>query len=265
MKEVRYWSKIFQPFNHMLPLDSQIGATESRSSATRVISDDSFNRGVESGTKHKQPTKQYKDVSNRINGPEQAIKIPSPVKLPICDRKEDETEEGVEGGAKKGEEIPHARNDFREDESDSPDTGHNQSPNTPSDDRVTVCVPRVAHYSEVDELCTDVRVDDANDEGRNDNESERTFLIGFHTQTTESWRCGVLAQVSKSNRWGNNKQEDRNCNKDSQGFGKVLRSFHLGYKGGEEDLRNPEKSDVQNSVHAIYPGRTRKRESIGLN
>jgi hypothetical protein len=74
-----------------------------------------------------------------------------------------------------------------------------------------------------------------------------------------------LAQVSESNCRGNNEQECRNGSKNSEGFGEVLWSLHLGDEGREEDLRNPEKSNVQDGIHACDPGGAREREGIGHN
>jgi hypothetical protein len=71
-----------------------------------------------------------------------------------------------------------------------------------------------------------------------------------------------LAQISESNCGGNYKQEGRNSDQDSEGFGEVLWPFHLGDEGGEEDLRKPEKSNVQDGIHACDPGGARERESI---
>lgn len=204
-------------------------------------------------------------MNNSHNRPARAGKQLSLVKLPVSDSEEDETEEGVEGGTKKGEEISHARNDLREDESDNPDTSHSHSPNTPSNDGIAVCVSRLAHNSEVDEFGTDVRVDDTDNEGGNDDEREGSLLIGDDTQTTESWGGGVLGQISESNCRRNNEQEGGNGSEDSEGFGEVLWSFHLGDEGGEEDLRNPEKSNVQDGIHACDPGGARERKSIGSN
>jgi hypothetical protein len=40
---------------------------------------------------------------------------------------------------------------------------------------------------------------------------------------------------------------------------------HLGDEGREENLRNPEKSDVQDGIQTCDPGGTREREGIGPN
>jgi len=250
---------------YTLPSDSQVGTTKSWSSATRVISDDSLNSGVKSWTEQEQSAYHYKDVNDSHYRPAHAGKQFSLVKLPVRDSEVDETEEGIEGRTKKGEEISHARNNLGEDESDSPDSGHDRNPNTPSNDGVAVRMSRLPHNSEVDEFGTYVRVDDTDDDGGNDDEREGTLFVGDDTQTTESWGGGVLAQVSESNCWRNNKQEGGNGNKDSEGFGEVLWSFHLGDEGREKNLRNPEKSDVQDGVHAINPGGAGQRKGVSPN
>ena len=183
--------------------------------------------------------------------------------MPVSDSEEDETEEGVEGSTKKGKEISHARNDLRKDESNNPDTSYNRNPNTPSDDGVAVCVSRLAHDSKVDEFGTDVRIDDTDDNGGDDDEGEGALLVGGDTQTAESWGGGVLAQVSESNCRRNDEQEGGNGSKDSERLGEVLWSFHLSNEGGKEDLRDPEKSDVQDGIHASDPGGASEREGIG--
>jgi hypothetical protein len=202
-------------------------------------------------------------VNNSHNRPARAGEILPLEKMPVSDSEEDETEEGVEGSTKKGEEISHARNDLSEDESDNPDTSHNRNPNTPSDDGVAVCVSRLAHDSEVDEFGTDVRIDDTDDNGGDDDEGEGALLVGGDTQTAESWGGGVLAQVSESNCRRNDEQEGGNGSKDSERLGEVLWSFHLSDEGGKEDLRDPEKSDVQDGIHASDPGGASEREGIG--
>lgn len=126
-------------------------------------------------------------------------------------------------------------------------------------------VSRLAHHSEVDEFGADIRVDNTDHEGRNYDEREGTFLVGGNTQTAESWGGGVLAQVSEANGWGDNKQEEGEGNQDSEGFGEILWSFHFGDEGGEEDLRYPEESDIQDGVHTVDPGGARERGSIGLD
>ena len=204
-------------------------------------------------------------MNNCHNRPAHAGKELSLVKLPVRHSEEDEPEEGVEGGTKQREEISHTRNDLGEDESDDPDACHNGSPDTPSNDGIAVCMSRLAHNSVVDEFCTNVRVNDADDNGGNDNERKRSFLVGDDTQTTKSWRGGILAQISESDCRGNDEQEGGNASEDSQRLGEVLWSFHLGDEGGKEDLRNPEKGYVQNRVHASNPGSAGQWESIGFD
>jgi hypothetical protein len=65
------------------------------------------------------------------------------------------------------------------------------------------------------------------------------------------------------NRWGDNEEEDGDGDKDSEGLGEVLWSFHLGDESREEDLRNPEESNIQDGVHATNPGGAGEREGIG--
>ena len=72
-----------------------------------------------------------------------------------------------------------------------------------------------------------------------------------------------MTQIFESNRWGNDEEKGRNGRKNSEGFGEILRSFHLGNKGGEEDLGDPKKCDIQDGIHASDPGGARERKSIG--
>ena len=99
------------------------------------------------------------------------------VQLPVRDGEEDEPEERVERGTQQGEEVAHAGYDLGEDEGDDPDTGHHGGPDTPSDDGVAVGVSGFAHDAEVDELGADVRVDDADDNGGDDDEREGSLLV----------------------------------------------------------------------------------------
>lgn len=183
--------------------------------------------------------------------------------MPVRHREEDEAKEGVEGGTKEGEEISHAWNDLGEDKSNNPDASHNRNPNAPSDNGVAVCMSRVAHDSKVDKLGADVRIDDADDDGGDDDERKGCFLVGGDTQAPESWGGGVLAQISKSNGWWDNEQEDGYNSQHSERLGEVLWPFHLRNKGGKEDLRDPEKGDVQDSIHACNPGGAGEREGVG--
>ena len=101
-----------------------------------------------------------------------------------------------------------------------------------------------------------------------------------------TYRCSrILAQVVKSNRWWYNEKYKRNARKHSQSLGEILGSLHLGDEGGEQDLRDPEESDVENSlvklaneclrtdlgirpvtyIHTPNPRRTGRRESVCLD
>lgn len=88
-----------------------------------------------------------------------AVEEVSLVKVPVCNGKEDKPKEGVEGRTKEGEEIAYTRNDLGEDKCEAPDKGHDQAPNTPSDDRIALCVSGLAHNSGVDEFGADVGID----------------------------------------------------------------------------------------------------------
>ena len=158
-------------------LDGQIGTTESWSSTTRVIADDGFNGSVKSRTEQEQADHHYKDVNDGHNRPARAGEQLALVKLPVRDGEVDESEEGVEGGSEKGEEISHARHNLGEDESDGPDANHDAGPSTPSDDCVAVCVSRLAHDAEVDELGTDIGIDDTDHQGRNDDKREGSLFV----------------------------------------------------------------------------------------
>lgn len=121
------------------------------------------------------------------------------IPLVVCNSEEDEAEERVEGRSEEGKEISHAWHDLGEDECDGPDTDHDRSPNAPADDRAAVCVVGLAHYPGIYEFCADIGVDDADDNGGDNDKPEGALLVGGDAQTAESWGSGVLAQVVEPN------------------------------------------------------------------
>lgn len=129
--------------------------------------------------------------------------------MPIGNGEEDEAEEGVEGGAEKGQEITHTGHDLGEDERDGPNASHHSRPNTPADDGVAVAMSRVAHDTRVDKLSADIGVYDTDDQSRDDDEREGGLLVGDHAKTSECWGSGVLTKVAESNGGGmmNKKKE----------------------------------------------------------
>ena len=126
------------------------------------------------------------------------------IHLPVGHSEEDESEERIESSAEKGEEISHAGNDFGEDEGDDPDSGHDGGPDAPADHGVAVCVVRLAHNTEVDELCANIGVDNTNHQCRHNYKGKGSFFISHNSEGTEGRGRGVLAKVSESNRRGNN-------------------------------------------------------------
>lgn len=66
--------------------------------------------------------------------------------------KENEPEERIESCSEKRQEITHTRYHLREDKRDSPDHSHDDSPDSPANQGVRMCMSRCAHHSEVDEF-----------------------------------------------------------------------------------------------------------------
>ncbi len=187
----------------------------------------------------------------------------SSVKMPVSDGEVDEAEEGVEGGSEKGQEVAHAGNDLGKDEGDGPDDNHEEDPDGPAEDGVAVGVLRSPHDAGVEEFGGDVGVDDANDDGGNDDEGEGSLLIGDHAQTAKG-RCGrVLTEIPEPDGGGHDEQESGDSSQDCEGLGEVLGPLHLGDESREQNLGDPEEGDVQDGVHAIDPGGSRKGERVG--
>ena len=131
------WVSYHHSHNH---LDGQIGATKSRRGATRVISNDCLNSGVQSRAEQEKANNHHENVDDGHYRPAHAVEEAALVHLPVGDGEEDEAEEGVEGRTEQGQEVTHAGDDLREDEGDDPDTGHGGNPSSPSEGRVAVSV-----------------------------------------------------------------------------------------------------------------------------
>lgn len=243
-------------------LDRQISTAESWSGSSGIIRNNSLNCSIQPWTQQEQATEQDKDVSDSHDRPVRALPQFAFIQLVIRNSEENEAEERVERGAQERKEITHAGDNLGENESNGPDASHDSSPNAPSDNRVGVRVSRLAHYAEVDELGADIGVDDTNNEGWNDDEGERAFLVGCDTETAECWCSRVLAQITETNRRWDDEQECGNGCQDSQRLGEILWALHLRDESWEENLRNPEESNVQNGVHACDPCRARERKCV---
>ena len=159
------------------PLDRQVRAAESRSSTTRIIRNNSLNSSIKTRPQQEQSSCHNKNMDKGHDRSSDPTKQISLVQLPVCDSEVDESEERVECSTEKGEEISHAGHDFRENERDDPDSYHHRGPDTPSNHGVAVCVARPTHDAEVDELCANVGVNDANYESWDDDECEGSFLV----------------------------------------------------------------------------------------
>lgn len=238
-------------------LDGQVRTAECWRDLSRVIRDDSLNSSIKTGSKQEQPNKQDDNVDDRPDGSECTSEELTLVHAVVCDGKEDEAKEAVEGGSKNGQEVTHAWDNLTEDEADAPDGGDDQDPDTPAEDGMAVCVSRCLHDAGVDVFGADVGVDDADDEGWHDDEGEGSLLVGFWAQAAESWRGRVLTQVSESDGRWDNEQECRDTGQHGEGLREVLRPLHLGDEAWEEDLRHPEEGDVEDSVDAADPSRSR--------
>lgn len=230
-------------------LDRQISAAESRANGSRVVDGDLLDGSVKAGSKQEQTNEQNKDVDDRHDGPASTLEPFALVEMVVRDSEEDEAKEAVEGGAKKGEEIAHGRNDLGEDEADDPDANHDNNPHTPADECVGVSVSGVAHQATVDILRSDIGVNDSDDDRGDDNEGERTLLVVVWAQRSKSWSGGVLAEIAEADRWWYDEQEGRDCGEDVQSLGKVLGLLHLRNEGWEEDLGDPEEGDVEDGTH----------------
>lgn len=141
-------------------------------------------------------------MHNRQHHPHRSLKKLSLVQLPIGDGEIDEAKEGIEGGAEEREEITHGGDYLCENEADEPDYGHDCCPDAPAEDGVAVCVAGFTHHTEVNEFGTDVCVDGADNDGRDDDEGEGGFSVNDGAEGTEGRGGGVLTQVAETDcRW----------------------------------------------------------------
>lgn len=62
-----------------------------------------------------------------------------------------------------------------------------------------------------------------------------------------------MAYISESNGRGKDEEEDGDSGQDCERFGKVLWFLHLGDEGWEENLGDPEESDIEHGVHTVNP------------
>lgn len=126
-----------------------------------------------------------------------------------------------------------------------------------------MCVARPAHDAEIDELGRDVRVDDANNQRRHNNEGEGSFSKFLGAEGPKCRSCGILAKIVESDCWWTDEEESGDNSQNGEGFREVLWFLHLGDEGWEEDLRDPEEGDVQDGVHAVDPGGAWEGERVG--
>lgn len=124
-------------------------------------------------------------------------------------------------------------------------------------------VARLAHDTTEDEFSGDVGVDDTNDESWHNDECERGLLVDSGTERAESWGSGVLSEVVESDGGWNDEKNGGDTGEDSERLGEVLRTFHLGDESWEENLWNPQESDVEDSVEAVDPSGAWLWESVG--
>lgn len=99
-------------------------------------------------------------MKRRLHGARQSSEKIRFMHLPVRNSKVDKAEERIKGSAEQREEVSHGGNHLGEDKANPPDGGHDRSPDTPANDRVAVCVVRVAHQVLVDVLCGDICVND---------------------------------------------------------------------------------------------------------
>lgn len=91
-----FFAKTLEQQQH---LDSQVGTAKRRLRAPRVIVDDSLYRRVQTRPQQEQATRHDKNVYDSHQAPPRPVPEPALVHLGVSNRKEDEAEEGVEGGA----------------------------------------------------------------------------------------------------------------------------------------------------------------------
>ena len=244
-------------------LNRQILTRKRRSRPPRIIGNNRLDSRIQPRTQQEQSHEHDNHMNDSHDAPLEPPEQITTVELEVRDGEEDEAEEGIEGRAEQGQEIPHRRHDLGEDESHEPDAGHDPHPDAPPDHGVGVRVSRAPHEPGVDEFRRDVRVDDADDERRHDDEGERGFLVDDDAEGAEGRSGGVLAEVAEADGGRDGEQACADGGEDGEGFGEVLGPLHLRDEGGEEDLRDPEEGDVQDGVHALYPGRAGKGEGVG--
>ena len=201
-------------------------------------------------------------MDHRHHGSVHTFEQLAPVQMPVRDGEEDESEERVEGGSKEGQEIAHARDDLSEDEGKTPDTSHDTNPGAPSNDGVAVRVSGRAHDSEVDELGSDIGVDNTNDQCRHNDEGEGAFFVGIGAETAESWSGRILPEVVEADGWRADEQEAGHGEEDSEGLWKVLWLLHFRDECWEQDLRDPEERDIEDSIHAVDPSSAGERKRV---
>lgn len=98
-------------------------------------------------------------MKRRLHGARQSSEKIRLMHLPVRNSKVDKAEERIKGSAEQREEVSHGGNYLGEDKANPPNGGHYRGPDTPANNRVAVCVVRVAHEVLVDVLCGHVCVD----------------------------------------------------------------------------------------------------------
>jgi len=154
-----------------------IRATECRTRRSAIINLDRVDSSIQARSKQKQTNEHDDDVDDSHRAPRSPVPQVTAVQVIVGDSEEHEAEEAVKCGAEEGEKVAHAWDDFRKNEAREPDGNHQTDPNTPSDDCVRVGVARFAQDTVEDEFGGDVSVDDADDDGRDDDEDEGSLLV----------------------------------------------------------------------------------------
>lgn len=245
--------------------NSHVSTAKRRLDRAGIIILNRLNRGVETRSEQEQTARHDEDMRHRLHAPGSAVEQATLVELPVCNREENEAEERVERRAEQGEEITHGGNDLGEDETDEPNDADDDDPDGPSDECVAVRVAALAHNASIYELCADVGVNDADDDGWYNDKSERRLLVHGASQAAKGWCGRVLAKVLEADRRWDDEQESRNSAQDGKRLGKILGLLHLGDEGREQDLRDPEEGDVEDGVHDSDESSAFERESVGLN
>lgn len=160
---------------------------------------------------------------------------------------EDEAKERVKSSTKQREEVAHGWNDLCKDEAQDPDNGSDTNPQTPSNDSVRVLVVRVLEETLVDVLGCHVGVDCTDDDRWNNDECERSLLVGF-LQRSKSRSSGVLTQVVEADHGGYSEEDQRRNCKGSEGFGEVLGTAQFRNECWEENLRHQEERNRKEGI-----------------